>query len=504
MPTSRWPGQQGGRRLTGREHGVEQSADDEQQPALPPAVRASAGAMAETLRERRGLRAVVANISWLWADSLVLFAASFAGGIVVARALGPAGYGLLGYASGLMGLLLPLAGLGTQDLAVRDLVAAGIPPGRVLGTTFALQAVGSLLAFALAWAASSLLNDAAATQRVTIIVSLSMLATPLNVPGYWFAARLRAKYAVWARDGALLACTLLRVALALSGAPVAVFAWLAVAQAFLAGVALFVLARGRMPGLRAWEVSLPEASRLLREGWPLLASGLAVALYMKIDLVMLGHLAGADAVGQYTAAVRLSELWHVAPMAISVSVFPALVRARDDGALGQGLAPFMQALYDLMAVLGFVVAVPLSLLAKSATWAVYGAGYAESGPILAAHIWSLVFVCLGLARGRWLVASHRTHLLLYTSLLGAGANVGLNLLLIPRYGAQGAAWAAVASQAVANYGSCLLWPALREPLAQMSRALLLPFRARAAWRGIVTVWKGSALEPAAAGGGIGV
>lgn len=471
---------------------MQRLADDETQLNVDGATLPGLRGLRDLLRQRRGVRAVLANIGWLWADSAVLFVASSVAGIIVARALGPADYGLLGYATGFMGLFVPLAGLGLMDLAIRDLVASKVPAERILGTTFALQAAGALLAVLLAWACGLALRDDPLTRRVTLITCLSMLATPLNVPAYWFAARVRSKYAVWARDGALLVGTVLRGALALSGASVVVFAWLAVVQAFLAGLALLALSRGRLPDLRTWTASLSEAGRMLREAWPLLAAGLAVALYMKIDLVMLGQLAGPDEVGQYTAAVRLSELWHVVPVAISLSVFPTLVRARHRQTHDSDGAPWMQAFYDLMAGLGYLIAVPVSLLGVPVARLVYGQQYAASGPVLVVHIWTFLFVCLGLARCRWLVAANLNRLLLYTSLIGAAVNVGLNLLLIPRFGAQGAAWATVASQTAANYGACLVWPQLREAWAQMTRALLLPLRLRSAWHGAKAVWRSAA------------
>jgi len=282
--------------------------------------------------------------------------------------------------------------------------------------------------------------------------------------------------------------------MAVLGAPVVAFAWLAVAQALLGGAILLALSRGRAPGLRCWQVSRPDSIRLLREGWPLLAAALAAALGTRLDMVMLSKLAGPVPTGQYTAAVRLSELLQVVPTAIAVSVFPALIHARDTDLPGSRLGAFMQALYDLMAALGLAIAVPLSLLARPAATALYGSAYTASGPILAAHVWGFVFTCLGVARARWLLATRGTSLLLYTSLLGAGVNAGLNLLLIPRHGALGAAWAAVAAQAVATYVSCALWPALRAPFVQMSRALLLPLRLRSAWRGMVALWRDTA-EP---------
>ena len=49
-------------------------------------------------------------------------------------------------------------------------------------------------------------------------------------------------------------------------------------------------------------------------------SGIAIAIYMKIDQVMLGQMATDHDVGIYSAAVRLSELWYFIPLTIVSSV----------------------------------------------------------------------------------------------------------------------------------------------------------------------------------------
>jgi O-antigen/teichoic acid export membrane protein len=49
---------------------------------------------------------------------------------------------------------------------------------------------------------------------------------------------------------------------------------------------------------------------------------------MKIDQVMIKEMLGAEQVGHYAAAVRLSEAWYFVPMAITSSVFPAIINAK--------------------------------------------------------------------------------------------------------------------------------------------------------------------------------
>jgi PST family polysaccharide transporter len=81
----------------------------------------------------------------------------------------------------------------------------------------------------------------------------------------------------------------------------------------------------------------------------------------------------------------------------------------------------------------------------------FGSGYAEAGPILAVHIWTSLFVFMGVATSTWFIAEGLNNVSLGKTLLGAILNVILNFLLIPKYAGLGAAIATIISQAVAAF-----------------------------------------------------
>ncbi len=54
----------------------------------------------------------------------------------------------------------------------------------------------------------------------------------------------------------------------------------------------------------------------LKQSWPLLFSGMAIMIYVRLDTVMLKMMQGDYAVGLYAAATRVSEVWYFIPVAI--------------------------------------------------------------------------------------------------------------------------------------------------------------------------------------------
>jgi PST family polysaccharide transporter len=80
----------------------------------------------------------------------------------------------------------------------------------------------------------------------------------------------------------------------------------------------------------------------------------------------------------------------------------------------------------------------------------YSSVYSGAAPVLAVHIWASVFVFLGVAQSPWDLSKDLMSLSLYRTLCGAVLNIVMNLYLIPKYSAMGAAIATVVSYAIAS------------------------------------------------------
>jgi len=211
-------------------------------------------------------------------------------------------------------------------------------------------------------------------------------------------------------------------------APLIAFAWAGLAEIAIgaAGAVIVYWLNGKH--LRAWRANLEAAVSLLKDSWPLVFSSIVTMIYMRIDQIMLGQMVGDKEVGVYSVAVRLAEVWYFIPMAIYSSVLPAVVEAKSVS--DELFYSHLQQLYNLMALIGYAVAIPMTLLAGWIVKILFGAAYAEAGPMLALLIWAGMFVNLGVARSAFLTTMNWTRIHLVTVFLGCIINVALNFLLI--------------------------------------------------------------------------
>jgi O-antigen/teichoic acid export membrane protein len=103
--------------------------------------------------------------------------------------------------------------------------------------------------------------------------------------------------------------------------------------------------------------------------------------------------------------------------------------------------------------------------------ALFGSSYGESVNIFYLHAWSSIAIALNYARYRWLAVSDLHRFAPIVTGIGLLTSTALNVLLIPRYGAIGAAAATVVSYFFSGYLLSFLIPSLRTIGQYQTRAL---------------------------------
>jgi PST family polysaccharide transporter len=359
-------------------------------------------------------------------------------GIWVARYLQPKDYGLLTYAMTFVSLFGAIAELGLGTIVIRDIARDPSCKDETLGSAFVLQLIGGIVTLVLTVGTISLLKPNEILIRWLVgIVAAGTIFQAFRTTDYWFQSQLQAKYIVVANNLVSVVYGVLRIGLIRLQATVIAFAWASLAEAALRGLAMVVAYRINGNHLRTWRCSLLRAKQLVQESWPLVLSGLAVYVYSKIDQVMLGSLlSDTTQLGYYSVAVKLSELFDFIPIIIYQSVFPKLSSLKEKNQ--EDYINKFQIYFDIMALLWLLVAVPVSILSPYLVSILYGKSYAASAPILSIYVWAQFGSNFGMARSAYLAVEGKLHYSLYLSVIGAFMNIGINSILIPRFGAIGA------------------------------------------------------------------
>lgn len=422
---------------------------------------------------RHELQQIIDNTGWLVGDRLLRMAVGLLISIWTARYLGPSDYGLLSYAVSFVGLFFAGASLGLEAIVTRDLVRYPEQQDQILGTSFLLRLGGGGAAAALALLVILLLKPAEPLVRLLVaITSIHLMLQAFEVIDLWFQSQVRSRSVVLAKNVAFLGMAAVRVLLLVNGAPVVAFAVANIVEITFGYCGLLVAYRRQGKHPTAWRFCRSTAMRFLQEGMPIILSSMMVMVYLRIDQVMIGQYAGSQEVGRYAAAVKLAEIWNLIPVVIVSSVFPNIIRSREQEErlfLGK-----LQKLYNLLSFCSYAVAVPLSLGAYLLITLLYGVPYASAAPMLILLLWAGLFANLAVARNAYLLTMGWSRVILALVVAGALTNVGLNLLLIPRFGGIGAGIASLVSYWVVAHGGCYLYRPLRVSARMLSHALLHP------------------------------
>ena len=391
--------------------------------------------------------------------------------ILLARYLGTLRLGEFGAVYAYLGLYSWLTTFGLETILTRQVARDRERAGSILLTGVLVSSLFTLGALAIALAAAPLFGYDRTMRSLLLIGAVDiLLLAPLRLPGIIFQVDLRQWYSV--SIGLIRQFVWLGVlaALAYAGAGLSTIILGRTFTALLE-VALILLATYHKGFLaRPWRMLPEEAMGFLRYGFPVAVSTLAVGIYHRIDQVMLHKMVNDQELGNYVATVRLAELVNLLPVAVMASLFPILSRtAMADDQFRQ----YLRLSFRSLMAMAFAGCMFATLFAGPIVHLTYGVKFSSGAAILAVLIWSEVPIFFGVVMANGLVAKNLQNYLPLATGVGAMVNVGLNLFLIPRWGAMGAAWATNISYTLAGMLIYLLFQQTRS-LAWLGFRVVLP------------------------------
>ena len=170
----------------------------------------------------------------------------------------------------------------------------------------------------------------------------------------------------------------------------------------------------------------------------LFVSVIAVSVYRRMDVVMLGAMCGWEPNGLYTNAEKIIYCLSGFISAIGTVMLPqasSLMRKGETGLLGRRIALSM----DLMMCMTAALAFGLASVAERFAPLFYSADFAYSGTLMIPLAFTLMTIGFAnVIRTQWVLPAGLDHVLIRSVVCGACLNLLINALCIPRMGAMGA------------------------------------------------------------------
>ena len=392
-------------------------------------------------------------------------------GVLVTRYLGPEEFGILSYAQSFVGLFAAFSSLGLSDILVRELVKSKKESNVLLGTSFWLQTVGSIIIMICLLLFINFNDNKPLTNKIILILGFITFLQSFGVITNYFNSLVKSKFsAIPGLIGIFISATA-KLILIWQKAPLLYFVYVLTFDVlFLVfGQLYFYYKSGN--SIFNWEFSFSTAKDLLKDSWPLILSSIVISIYMKVDQIMIKEILDNASVGQYSAAVRLSEAWYFIPTIICSSLFPAIINAKIKS--NSLYISRLQRLFDLMVILGLAIVFPVLIFGDWAILFLYGEEFNKTASVLKIHIWAGVFVFLGVANQKWFISENLQAYNILCLGLGMVANIVLNIIFIPIYGIYGAAFATLVSQFIASVIAPVGFKKTRSSFFMMMKSLFL-------------------------------
>lgn len=381
---------------------------------------------------------VISGAAKVLSIALALFAIG-----LLARYLGPEGFGKYTIALAFFGFFAAIGDLGLHSIAVREISRKDADETKILSKIFTLRLIVSSVIFSLVGLFVWFLPYPLETrQAIFIVAGAFIFATSYTFLNSLFQKKLAMDRVALAeligkvlQMGVIIA--LVRYDLGF------IYSVLAVLLAMVSNfILIYLFSRKFITLTLSWDPAYWKA--FLKKSYPMGISAVATFLYFKIDTILLSLYQGEFAVGIYGAAYKIIETLVFFPAMVIGLVMPLFSRYIFTDREVFLKTANITVKFFLLLIIPLVICV--QFLAPEIIAIVAGDQFSASVPLLKILIFALAAIFFAQVFINIVIASNNQKTLMYILVAAACFNIVANLIFIPLYSYTGAAFVSVATE----------------------------------------------------------
>ena len=410
-------------------------------------------AMSPTGGSRESRNSFTQDALHLIGNRFLIMLVTFGTGVMLARSLGADGRGVIAAVLVYPTMFLSLTEMGVRQSSIFYIGKQIFTDRQVVGAVSTLILLTGLIGIIVCTGLLFATGNAAFTP---MIIALAVGTIPFTLvihysSGIFLGKQLVRQFA-WVQRMAKVQQLLMVVilvwwlALDVPGALVAIL----LSSILVAGFALWRVSQ-IAPLRPSFDWSISRA--LLFKGTAYAISSFLMILNYKIDVVMMERLTSASEIGTYIIAVEIAQLTWVLPQSINTALFSHSANAQDEQAFARKVAR----LFRVSVLISFLLVAGLAVASPFLIPAMYGNEFIPS--VRAMQLLLPGVFCLLLLKilNMDLAGRGRPMVSLWVKVPALVVNILLNLYLLPRYGARGAAVASSVSYSLTGVGFMVLY-----------------------------------------------
>jgi PST family polysaccharide transporter len=411
------------------------------------------------------------NIIYLFFDKVYGAIISLLFLSILTSYLGPELFGVWSYILSFASIAVPLSTAGTNYTIVKKF-SLNQNPAEVANQAFLLRLLASITTTIILILAFIVITPKTATQEEIITLTFflaAMILNNINLSVLYNEYKIKNEKNVLAKNIGLTIGTGIKILLIYNNASISEIAVVTILESLIFFLVGYYLTDLHIVANFSKKV-FSDSRKLLSESLPLLFSSVVVIIYLKVDIILLRHFVGIEEVGYYAAAARISEMLYAAPVAISTVFFPVIMKEIN---FNKETKRNRIRFYAIVFYLCLFLSISCSLLSPQIIQVIYGSSFYNASQILSLHCVSIIFIGFLTSSSKELIAKNKYKLIFYRDLAGLFSNLLLNFILIPNYGALGAAVSTLISYFFASVLANLFYKEAKQVLVLMLKSPLI-------------------------------
>ncbi|MEK9181590.1 MAG: flippase, partial [Patescibacteria group bacterium] len=389
---------------------------------------------------------VAKNIFWLFLSETSGRLLKMGLIVYAARVLGSSGWGLFSYAISIASLLTIFADIGISDLVVREITQKKEGHQTFISTALLLKIIVLIISTILVIFISPFISHIPQANSLFFLVALILFFDSMRELGLSInraSEKMERDMVVKVTTNAaifFLGVMLLKIKLAPES----------IALAYAIGstigfVTIFIIIRKDLKKLLS-KIDIKIFKLIIKTTWPFVFITLIGTIMGNIDIYMLGIWKNAGEIGLYASVQRIQQFIMIAPSTIGVAVFPLMSRLANTDK--EQFRTTLEKTLSLIMLIGIPTSLGGVILADQLIPLIFGHDYSGAIPIMRIIMLMLLISFPLVLLSNAIFAHNKQKKLAPAYTFGILANILFNLLLIPKFGAVGAALATLVSTTI--------------------------------------------------------
>jgi O-antigen/teichoic acid export membrane protein len=392
-------------------------------------------------------RSVVKNVTVLSIGQFIILPLGIVYTVILARYLGPSGYGMYAFAYSSVNLLMFFVNLGMSNLSIRNISRSRDQAAKYLANVVFFKIVLAFITFSAFFIVAKFMGQPLEILLLILVAGVSLVVDALSATMMTiFYAFERMEYEVLgqvARSAVVLGVGVGAVLLNLSVIQIVA---VSIAGDIVRAILSFILLSRKVIKPRL-DIDIGFCLRLAIDSLPFALLIIVTIIDSDLNVVMLGALKNKEELGWYSAAMRILSVLLIAPTMILQSIYPVLSKlfatSRESFTLSY------RKFYQWGLILGPPMAVGTFMLADQVVPLIFGARFENVISLVKVLSFVIAVSFCNNINGATLTAMGKEKLFSVISLIAVISVATINWVMIPRLGS---IWVAFMQGAVTGLG----------------------------------------------------